>query len=47
MAEKWVQMTHPSLTDEGHKPATVTEVSYNNTYKDLGWKLYKPKKKES
>ncbi len=47
MADKWVQMTHPDLTDEGHKPATVTEVSYTNTYKDLGWKLYKPKKKES
>ena len=45
MAEKqWVQMTHPTLTDEGHKPAAVTKVSYDNTWKALGWKLYKPKK---
>ena len=44
MAEKWVQMTHPTLTDEGHKPATVTQVAYDNTYKALGWKLVKPKK---
>ena len=45
MATTWVKMTHPGLTDEGHKPATVTEVSYTNTWKDLGWKLYKPPKK--
>ena len=44
MADKWVRMTHPTLTDPGHKPAKVTAVSYYNTYKDKGWKLYKPKK---
>ena len=44
MADKWVHMTHPTLTEEGHKPAKVTEVSYNNTWKPLGWKLYKSKK---
>ena len=44
MADKWVTMTHPTLTEPGHKPATVTEVSYNNTWKPRGWKLVKPKK---
>ncbi len=45
MAEKqWVQMTHPSLAEKGHKPATVTEQSYNETWKPQGWKLYTPKK---
>ena len=37
----WVQMTNPKVSGE---PATVSQQSFELTWKSKGWKLYTPKK---
>ena len=43
MAEDWVQMRNPGLSDR--PPSTVSRKSYDQEWKKRGWKLVKPAKK--
>lgn len=40
---EWVQIVHPDLKETNDNPPTVTRESFDLTWKDLGWKLHKPK----
>lgn len=44
---EWVLMYHPELKETNDEPPLVTRESYDLTWKDLGWRLWKPKAETS